>query len=112
MITGEFACVLRRKSVVVDAMGEPVYGPWEPEIDPVEVLVVPGTSTELDETRPDGVRVAYTLHFPKSYRASLRGCMVRIRGFDYRVVGDPQPYTDANVPGHWNRPVEAEAVDG
>ena len=53
-----------------------------------------------------------TFHFPKAYARSLKGCSVRYGGRTYAVVGDPQPYLDANCPGEWNRAVGCEACDG
>lgn len=81
---------------------------------PVEnVVVTPGaTSDVLDGTRPDGTRVAFTLGFPKSYTAPLRGCRVLVRGVECAVIGDPQPYTADNTPGPWNYTAEVERVDG
>lgn len=81
---------------------------------PVEnVVVTPGaTSDVLDSTRPDGTRVAFTLGFPKSFTAPLRGCRVLVRGIECAVIGDPQPYTPENVPGPWNYTAEVERVDG
>lgn len=81
---------------------------------PVEnVLVTPGaTSDVLDTTRPDGTRVAFTLGFPKSFTAPLRGCRVIVRGIECAVIGDPQPYTAGSVPGAWNYTAEVERVDG
>ena len=81
---------------------------------PVEnVIVTPGTTSDvLDSTRPDGTRVAFTLGFPKTFTASLRGCRVTVRGIECAVIGDPQLYTAANVPGAWNYTAEVERVDG
>ena len=81
---------------------------------PVEnVVVTPGaTSDVLDSTRPDGTRIAFTLGFPKSFTAPLRGCRVLVRGIECAVIGDPQPYTAENVPGAWNYTAEVERVDG
>ena len=77
------------------------------------VVVTPGsTSDVLDSTRPDGTRVAFTLGFPKSFTAPLRGCRVLVRGIECAVIGDPQPYTADNVPGAWNYTAEVERVDG
>lgn len=110
MIFGETVTVIR-PSVALDELGEPVEG--EPERETVEnVLVAPGATTDMDETRPQGVSVAFTLHFPKGYGKSLRGCSVEVRGTVYEVVGDPQPYTEANVPGQWSMPVEVTRHDG
>lgn len=77
------------------------------------VLVTPGsTSDVLEAARPDGARVAFTLGFPKTFTASLRGCRVVVRGSEYAVIGDPQTFVQENVPGSWNRTAEVEAVDG
>lgn len=79
------------------------------------VLVAPGSAAELDASRPDGVKVALTLHFPKGWAGTLRGAKVTLTGAysgTYRVVGDPKPYMDALTPTQWNMPVEVEAYDG
>lgn len=100
-----------------DRLGAPVHGKPTEEVV-AGVLVAPGASSDMEAGRPEGVTIAYTLHFPKSYRASLRGCTIVLPepwdndGIGYRVVGDPQPYMDANTPGPWNRPVEVSAAYG
>lgn len=98
------------------------------------VLIAPGTAQDLDDTRPEGVRVALTLHFPKGWASAigatttttttttgpdapvtLRGAKVTLYGAyagTYRVVGDPKPYMDGLTPTQWNMPVEVEAYDG
>lgn len=94
-----------------DPFGAPVEG--DPERETVDgVLVTPGATSDLDATRPEGVSVALTVHFPRGYGKSLKGCMVEHGGEAYRVIGDPQPYMDAGVPGPWTVPVEVERVDG
>lgn len=110
MIRGEQVVVIRPIETGRDSMGEPLRE-WVEEA-PVAAVVAPGATADLDATRPQGVRVAFTLHFPKSYEGSLRGCKVRVRGDEYRVIGDPQPYAPQNTPGRYNRPVEVEAVAG
>ena len=42
----------------------------------------------------------------------LKGCSVRVRGEELRVVGDPRPYAPEACPGRWCYPVELEAADG
>lgn len=77
------------------------------------VVVHPGaTSDVLESTRPCGTRVAFTLGFPKSFTAPLRGCRVIVRGVECAVIGDPRPLAAANVPGPWNRTAEVARVDG
>lgn len=94
-----------------DDLGEPAFE--DPERDEVSgVLVQPGATSDLDATRPNGVRVALTLHFPKGYGRPLRGCSIELRGEVFDVVGDPSPYTEGNVPVPWTMPVEVSRSDG
>lgn len=104
--------VIRPVETGRDELNEPVYG--EPEREEVAgCLVTPGASSDLDERRPYGVRVACTLHLPKSYAGSLRGCQVEVSGRAYRTIGgDPVPYMAENTPGPWDRAIGLEAVDG
>lgn len=82
-----------------------------------DVLVQPGPTADLDAARPDGVKVALTLHFPKTYTGDLRGARVTLPapwtwGNPYRVVGNPEPYMDANCPTRWHMAAEVVATDG
>lgn len=111
LISGVAVEVLRPGAATVDAHGNEVAG--EPTAETVGgVLPQPGTTEDLEASRPEGVVIAMTFHFPKSYAASLKGCSVRYAGRAWRVVGDPQPYLGANCPGEWNRAVGCEACDG
>lgn len=78
----------------------------------VDVIVAPGATDDLSSSRPEGVSVAYTLHFPKTWTGSLRGCKVRVRGEVYTVIGDPQPYTLTNTPTPYYLPCEVTRADG
>ena len=110
LIAGE-AVTVRTPSIGYDEHMEEVVT-WD-EATVQNVVVTPGaTSDVLDSTRPDGTRVAFTLGFPKSYTAPLRGCHVLVRGVECAVIGDPQPLTPGNVPGPWNYTAEVERVDG
>lgn len=114
MIRGETVTVIRPVDGAEDRFGNATVASTTSEtVD--NVLVAPGGTSDLDEARPDGADVTLALHFPKSYTSSLRGCSVVLtatRAGTYRVVGDPQPYMDANTPTAWNREVEAVAVYG
>lgn len=113
MIVGEAVTVRRRPAVGTDPGGGPIYGtPVDETV--TDVLVAPGPREDVvDSNRPDGTRIAWTLHFPKTYSSSLRGAEISVRGGAFRpVVGDPQPYTLANTPTRWWMPVELEDVDG
>lgn len=87
----------------------PTYGK---PADVANVLVVPSTGDESDYLRPEGVRVDYTLHFPRGYDSDLRGAIVTVRGETFRVVGEPHSYTEANVMGPWTMPVSVVRHDG
>lgn len=93
-----------------DDIGEPIGS--APTEEPAMVVVQPGASKSLDASRPDGVSVAYTLHFPKTWTAPLRGCFVSVRGELFSVVGDPKPYSPENTPGEFNMSVEVTRSDG
>lgn len=99
------------ESAEVDEMGEPIAA--EPEKEQVDgVLFDPGsTSNVAQQMNMRGVIVSAEFHFPKTYTESLRGCSIAYAGHTYKVIGDPQPYMDANVPGPWNRPVQVQEVD-
>ena len=99
-----------RESASLDDIGEPVAAAEARER--VRCIVCPGPTSDLGAERPNGVRIAYTLHFPKDYEGDLRGCSVEVRGARYNVVGDPQRTTDAATPGNYNMAVEVTRADG
>lgn len=110
LIQGETVVVVSLETEY-DELGEPVSVKETREM--VEnVVVAPGATADLDETRPEGVSVAFTLCFPKIYSGDLRGRSVEVRGIEYKVIGDPQRYTAENTPGDWNLTVEVTRVDG
>lgn len=76
------------------------------------VLPQPGSTSDGDTDRPDGVSVDMTFHFPRGYGKSLRGCSIAYGGRVYRVVGDPQPYLSENAPGGFDLEVGAVRADG
>lgn len=111
LISGCAVEVLRRKPDAVDAHGNEVPGEWVSE-HVANVLPQPGATSDLEASRPNGVTVSMTFHFPKTYTASLRDCLIRYGGREFSVIGDPQPYVEANCPGDWNRAVECGVCDG
>lgn len=102
--------VVVRPTVERDDLGEPVEAGASRE--EVRCVVCPRATSDMDATRPEGVAVAYTLHFPKTYAGSLRGCSVEVRGEAYDVVGDPQRTTEAATPGPFDMAVEVTRSDG
>lgn len=86
---------------------------WRAQSAIENVLVAPSGTVDLEPgMHPDGDSVMLTLHFPKTFTGSLRSARVAVRGVMYEVVGDPQPYTDQNIPGPWNRPATVRLVEG
>ena len=114
MIKGRTVTVLTPAVASTDRFGEPVYG--EPVVQTVDnVLIAPGATADLEASRPDGVTVALTLHFPKTFSGDLRGCSVVLTGQHagtYRVIGEPKPFQDENTPTQWHMPVEVEVCYG
>ncbi|MBQ9020850.1 MAG: hypothetical protein IJ113_02385 [Eggerthellaceae bacterium] len=114
MIVGTSITVLRPGEPVVDRFHNAIPGkPVEERVD--NVLIAPGTTAELEASRPEGAVVAFTLHFPKGYSKSLEGCHVKLPApweGTYRVIGAPRPYMDANTPTRWHMPVEVEDAHG
>ena len=79
------------------------------------VLVSPGATADMEAARPDGVTIAYTLHFPKTFTGQLEGCEIVLPApwaGTYRVVGSPGKYIEANTPTQWSMPVEVAAAHG
>lgn len=114
MIRGATVTVVTPGEPTVDRLGNNV--PGEAIAATVQdVLVAAPTVEDMEAARENGITLAYTLHFPKSFTARLRGCMVTLpqpwEG-EYRVVGDPRPYMDENTPGRWHMPVNVEAAHG
>ena len=115
MISGTTVSVAYRTQSGTDRFGNPT---WAEASESVEnVLIAPGATADLEASRPEGVTVAYTLHFPKGYTRDLTGCTVSLPApwaneDGYRVVGEPRPYMDANTPGAWHMAVEVERAHG
>ena len=108
---GEAVIVIRRERTGTGPGNTPIYDDVETPVS--DVLVAPGPRTDVDgPIRPDGVEVAFNLHFPKTFSGSLRGAQVVVRGEPFDVIGDPRPYTLANTPTRWWMPVEVGRTDG
>lgn len=110
LLTGETVTVLT-PTVSYDAHGDRSVAWAGTEVE--NVLVAPGSTADVeDATRPDGTRASFTLGFPKTFTAPLRGCRVIVRGVVCAVVGDPQPNAMGNCPTQWYLTATAEAVHG
>lgn len=90
-----------------DAHHEPVT---EHVDEVVHGVIVQVANDKMMLDRNDETRVAWNLHFPKTYRAPLRGCHVLVRGAWYEVVGNPQP--EGWSPIGWDYTVKVAVIDG
>lgn len=112
MIQGERVTLFVPVKGSKDSYGVPSIE-WRANSVIENVLVDPKVTVDLEPgMRPDGDSATLILHFPKAFTGSLRSARLAVRGAMYAVVGDPQPYTDENVPGAWNRPVMVRLVEG
>lgn len=118
LLTGETVVVLT-PTVGYDEHSEKVEG-WD-RLEVGNVLVAPGSTSDVeDSTRLDGTRAVFTLGFPKTFSAPLRGCRVVVRPVEgdpepehtYAVIGDPKPNCAANCPTRWWYTAQVEAVNG
>lgn len=109
------AAVTTRTLAGRNGLGEAVYE--ETVTDVPGVMVAPGSTADLDASRPEGASVALTLHWPRAaLGVALKGAAVELPApwaGTYRVVGDPKPYDPAMVPPGipFCMPVEVEEVD-
>ena len=111
MIKGTTVTVIRPNATTgVDRLNNTIYSEARESV--ANVLITPGATDDLAASRPEGVSVAYTLHFPKTYTGDLEGCSVELADGIYHVVGKPGRYMDANTPTPWNMPVEVAAAHG
>lgn len=109
LIAGETVTIISYP-VDRDEIGEPTYGePVRTEVP--GCFVQPGSTSDMDATRPDGVTVAATVYM-RDPGFNLRGCELEVRGRLYEVVGDPFQSTPGNVPGGRNLQVEVTWADG
>lgn len=112
MIQGEKVTVYKPVEGEADAYGVPSIE-WRFKGTVENVLVAPAGTSDLEPgMRSDGDSVTLTLHFPKAFTESLRGMRIVVREKTWQVIGDPQTYSDQNVPGEWNRPVTVRLVEG
>jgi len=110
VMTGETVTVQRPTEVGHNARNEPRFE-WVSE-DVENVLVTPGPLADVDDaSRPAGVRVVWSLIWPKTYAKPLAGCRVIVRGGEpLNIIGDPQSFPRS--PTRWDRPSEASRTDG
>lgn len=113
MIKGASVIVHFPVAGTVDRFGNATETWTQATVD--DVLISPGVTSDLEASRPEGVQVAYSLHFPKTFTESLEGCLIELLepySGTYRVIGAPSAYMDENTPTRWHMPVEVEVAHG
>lgn len=113
-IHGETVSVALRTFGEVDEYGNETEG-WGVPFEVENVLVGKAdTSDEIGDGQPYAIKADKRFCFPKGYDEDMRGALIWWRGMEYQVVGDPTPYTEANLPPlvSWNLRVEAARRDG
>ena len=106
MIRGAEVTVLRPGAPTRDRFGNDVPGEAVSETVP-GVVIAPGATADMEASRPEGVTVAYTLHFPKTYTATLEGCSVTLpapwggTSAWSSTASSPGPMTTAFSPSRW-----------
>lgn len=121
--------VWTRAETGTDPMGDPIYD-WS-HVDVPGALVRNGSGSDLEvgdsasAVRPDGIRVLYTIAFPKTYDGPcLRHARVTLLDPEYgmdtdeatgwetalAVSGDPRPQLPC--PTKWNLIAEVGRTDG
>ena len=110
MISGEAVYVISYIPNGNDELGAPIMMEVTKEVK--RVVVFPGARKDASEdTRPQGVVVAYTLHFPKTFKDDVTGCDVIVRGHRCHVIGHPDREPPP-CPTNWNMTVEVSYVEG
>lgn len=112
MIHGERVTLFAQVKGAEDSYGVPSVE-WRAQSVVENVLVAPSGTADLEPgMHADGDSTLLDLHFPKTFTESLRGMRIVVRGKTWQVIGDPQSYSDQNVPGAWNRPAKVRLVEG
>lgn len=105
----ETVTVVRFEEVGVDELGNPIREKVPENVD--GVLVAVGPQGEPSETnRPDGVTVAYTLYFPKTFTGEVDNCGCVVRGHYCEFTGHSDRYTQS--PNPWNMKCEVKYGEG
>lgn len=110
---GQTVEVLRRTKTGEDEYNEPLYE-WSTEtVKNVVVRPLTAQDAQGQPDRVDGVRILYTLAFPKTYTKDLAHCKVRLkdRTREVELVVAGAPDITRPCPTPWDRLVQAGVVE-
>lgn len=113
-IHGETVSVRLRRFGAVDEYGNDVEEYTEP-IEVENVLVgKTGTKDHIGEGLPYAMEADKRFCFPRGWTEDLRGALITRMGATYKVIGDPTPITDENIPRgiDWNIRADTVRFDG
>lgn len=114
MIFGETVSVSFRDFGPVDAFGNGEITYTEP-VEYDDILVGRGSTVDvITDGQLVAIKADKRFCFPRGFDRDLRGALITRGGVTYKVVGDPSPITDANIPPsiRWNIRAEAVIYDG
>lgn len=114
MIFGETILISYREFGQVDRFGNEVISYTEP-VEIADVLVGQGSTVDvITDGQLLAIRSDKRFCFPRDFDEDIRGALITWRGKTFKVVGDPTPVTDANLPPsiRWNMRAEAVIYDG
>lgn len=95
-----------------DAYGNQERSYGEP-VSVSDVLIAPADPvSEIEDGRPYGTSIAYSLYVPKGVDVPFRGARIEIDGEEFDVLGDPRPYPAELTPGKRNLVVKVVRHDG
>lgn len=113
-IYGETVSVSLRTFGAEDEYGNDAVEYGEPfEVD--DVLVGKGETVNLiEDGQPYAISADKRFCFPRGFEHDLRGAIITRGDGSYKVIGDPAPITDENIPPgiRWNIRCEAVRFDG
>lgn len=108
LIKGTTITVLHPQQGAMDEFGEAAIT-YDPE-QVSDVLVAPGSSIDdPGRTDIDRTRIVYRLHFPKTYKKRLDGCLIEIDGERFKIIGSPRQMMPENTPTRWGMVADCEA---
>lgn len=95
-----------------DSFNNPVYS--ESTISIADCLIAPVTEPidRVESAALDRDVTVVRIHLPKADTRDVSNSTVVYDGEEFRIIGKPVKFMDANTPTRWNRYLRAEVVNG